>query len=465
MISDDLQLGLDELKDSYEAYETADAYARGQSPEIFTSPALRTALKRALRGYRHNFARLAITTVEKRLALAGFSVPNDDASTNLIEEIISTNELWQETRGIHNRVLTYGDYYVLAWPNQDGDPIVYPCGPDTTRIVYDIETQREAQFGIRSWTETQKAGSDHQIKINRASLYYENRIEKYFQPQQGQWQEFHVEGEEWPLVNEYDVMPLFHFRTARPYGEPEHLYAYGPQDAITKLILTHMSSVDYLGFPQRYALIDPESAVGTSDLSGFSEDDADEDDQAVAGLRQGPGELWALRAQSVGQFDAASAKDFLDSLNFYVRAMAQLTQTPVYNFDFSGEIPSGEARRIADAPQKAKASEHMRSLGATWQSVIAFCVLIKAGKEVDVVVDWLKDEVVGDKSWWETAHLRHERNIPNSIILSEAGYTEDQIEEMGKVSETGVDKAPEPIMGAVSEVKKVPKAPKPSDVK
>ena len=116
-------------------------------------------------------------------------------------------------------------------------------------------------------------------------------------------------------------------------------------------------------------------------------------------------------------------------------------------------------------PSHPKASEHMRSLGATWQSVIAFCVLIKAGKEVDVVVDWLKDEVVGDKSWWETAHLRHERNIPNSIILSEAGYTEDQIEEMGKVSETGVDKAPEPIMGAVSEVKKVPKAPKPSDVK
>src|SRR3546814_17791675 len=62
------------------------------------------------------------------------------------------------------------------------------------------------------------------------------------------------------VENETGEIPFFHFRTARPYGRPEHKKAYGPQDALTKLVTTMMSTSAFAAFPQTWAL--PET--GTS---------------------------------------------------------------------------------------------------------------------------------------------------------------------------------------------------------
>lgn len=43
------------------------------------------------------------------------------------------------------------------------------------------------------------------------------------------------------MDNPYGVIPVFHLRTDRPYGEPCHRGFYGPQDTVNKLIIGHMA--------------------------------------------------------------------------------------------------------------------------------------------------------------------------------------------------------------------------------
>jgi len=45
--------------------------------------------------------------------------------------------------------------------------------------------------------------------------------------------------------NPLKKLPVFHFRNDPPYGQPEHKGFYGPQDAIDKLIISHVAGVDY----------------------------------------------------------------------------------------------------------------------------------------------------------------------------------------------------------------------------
>jgi hypothetical protein len=55
---------------------------------------------------------------------------------------------------------------------------------------------------------------------------------------------------------------LIHLRVdGQPYGRPIHAKAFGPQDAITKISATNLSTVDAQGFPTRYALLDPMAEI------------------------------------------------------------------------------------------------------------------------------------------------------------------------------------------------------------
>src|SRR3546814_18417719 len=73
------------------------------------------------------------------------------------------------------------------------------------------------------------------------------------------------------VENETGEIPFFHFRTARPYGRPEHNKAYGPQDALTKLDTNMMSNSDFANFPQRGAL--QETGTTTDDDLDWAEGD------------------------------------------------------------------------------------------------------------------------------------------------------------------------------------------------
>ena len=77
-------------------------------------------------------------------------------------------------------------------------------------------------------------------------------------------------------------------------------------------------------------------------------------------VRTLPGTIAMLRGvKAVGQFDAATPDGALKNLEWYVRSMAVITGTPLFEFDLSGVQPSGEARRRAGSVTEDLESERI----------------------------------------------------------------------------------------------------------
>ena len=250
-------------------------------------------------------------------------------------------------------------------------------------------------------------------------MYYPDRIEKYVMPGEVVNIVSHAGFMLTEVVeNPWSEIPVFHFRTSKQYGRPEHADAYGPQDAINKLIVTHMTTVDYQGAPQRYAL----SGSGNSaEFEDFEDDAAVEDN--IGRLKNGPGELWYLRGvDKVGEFSPADHKVFTEPVKDFVRSMASITCTPLHYFEKTGSIPSGESLRTAEAPLIAKVKDRQITFGSTWADMFRFILKIDNSAEPNVQVKWKNIESMDSLDEWEVAVKKRVVGVSLEQVLIEMGY-------------------------------------------
>lgn len=447
---EDLMHGMTELDDARPDYRQAGDYYDGDVPEVFASAKLRRALEDTGVDFRLNFAKTPVNAVVDRLELAAITSPDKDAA-ELITRLWNNNGLDLEAPDVHRRACEYGDAYLMALPVlDDADNVVsvnlYYNSPETVRVIYSDDNPRDKAFAIKLWCERTTLG-----EVQRCELLYDDHIERWTTKpgakgkEPGDWMHWlasPVDGEpddedSWAYAHDYGAIPVFHFRTDRPYGVPEHYGAYGPQNAINKLSITHMGTVDYQGFPQRYALTEA-ATTDTSDLEPGDFDDFPPDD-ATAGptdsgddssLKAGPGEVWLLRGyKAVGQLDAAKPEVFLDPILFEVRAMAQITTTPLHLFDPQGDVPSGESIRAKEAPFVKKVRNRQLSYGATWREVFVFALRLLGQPEPVVDVRWAPAATVEDQTGWQTTSLKVQNGVPRRQALLEAGYREEQVDE------------------------------------
>jgi hypothetical protein len=219
------------------------------------------------------------------------------------------------------------------------------------------------------------------------------------------------------IVNPWGEIPVFHFRTHKPYGRPEHADAFGPQDAINKLISTHMMTVDYQGAPQRYALSNGGNA---SEFEDFSEDDTAREN--LGSLQNGPGQLWYLQGvSSVGQFPAADPATFTNPVNEFVADMAAITSTPIHYFSSTSYLPSGQALRVAEAPLTKKVQNRQMAFESTWRDVFLYMLRIE-GIVASIDIDWAPIETVDAVDNWDVAVRKKSVGMPLEQILIELGY-------------------------------------------
>ncbi|RAJ70272.1 SPP1 Gp6-like portal protein [Streptomyces sp. Amel2xB2] len=447
MSVEDLMDGIAELDDARPEYRQAQRMYDGTVPEVFASSRIRARLDAEGVDFRLNFARTPVDAVIDRLEIAAITADDDEAN-QAITDVWNANQLDLEAPDIHRKACSLGDAYVIALPIEDDDGTVsgieiHYNSPLTVRAIYSAENPREVDYYIKRWCQRTSLGD-----VQRAELYYlDGTIERWTtkvgskgeQAQEwGHWLAAPDEGEaedkeSWRYDTGWGEPPVFHFRTDRPYGAPEHRGAYGPQNAINKLSATHMGTVDYQGFPQRWALTEA-ATTDTGDLDPGDWDDLDDspaDEGDPSSLKAGPGELLTLRGiRATGQYEAAKPDIFLDPITFYIRAMAQITTTPVTMFDDqTGQEISGESRRQKDAQFVKKIRNRQLSFGGTWRHLFTF-VLKRLGFEAAVVdVRWAPPATVEDKTGWETTALKIANGVPRRQALLEAGYRDEQVDE------------------------------------
>ena len=309
---------------------------------------------------------------------------------------------------------------------------------------------RKMTYVIRSWEE-----GEGQNLVVRANLYYADRIERYKHkgrpPKrknvQHKWEPFTDDGKAAVLPNPFDQIPFFHYRTDRTYGKPDHINAYGPQLAINKLVTSHLATVDYQSFPQRYALTDPtadQSGVQGADTDAFSPDDDDDpEDDNHSQFEADPGAIWKFEGfKDVGQFDPANPDSYIKPFDRYVKAMSQVTGIPFHFFDRTGERPpSGENIRQVNETLNAKAETRQLSVGAVHRNAITFALNL-LGHEVDrVKVTWRPLEVVTDLQGWSAINESSSQEYPQrSPLLKRATFP--RLLPSGRKSGTGKPKRP-----------------------
>jgi len=409
----DIKTALDLIIERREDYKKAEAYYEGNEDEIFASRRWNRLFKKDKVDYQFNFVRTVIDSVLNRLEIASVTAPTEEANQK-INQYWEQNDLKLDAEEIHRKALVYGDCYAIVWPEEDGTITINYNSPLTTAIIYDPENPRKKSFASKLWQSVNASGQ----KVINLNLYYADRIEKY--SMFGELDNLSAGSNFMPVEvvpNPWNEIPVFHFRTTKQYGRPEHADAIGPQDAINKLIATHMYTVDYQGAPQRYAL---SSGGNDAEFEDFNEDSTSRDN--LGALQNGPGELWYLKGvNSVGQFAPADPKTFTEPIKDFIRAMASLTSTPLHYFEKTGNIPSGEALRTAEGPLLKKVEDRQYAFGSTWRDLFRFMLKID-GINTDVEVSWEFVETMDSLDAWEVAIKKRLVGVSLEQTLVEMGY-------------------------------------------
>lgn len=440
--------------DAEPGYTEAHDYYTGAVAEVFASRALRRALRKTGDRFKMNVIRSVPDSVADRLEVMSAVVVTDAAEEATaprgkspaqvqLDRIVEANALDRELPNLWHRVSELGDAYLLVWDGkEEGDaPVVNYLPPTTMRIVYDRDNPRHKRFACHMWPEKRALG-----EVTRMNLLYADRVERWetkvgMKPDDpAAWVPSLLEDDDpdsWTAENPHGAVPVFHFRNATPYGEPEHLNGYGAQDAVNKIVIAHMSTIDFHLAPQRYALLDS-SGEGEDaddfDLDVGFDDEAEEpktpeEREGRKGLRSGAGEVWWLKGvNEVGQFAPADADTFTKPATFYLRMMAQLTNTPLHIVDESNDEPSGEARRRKEGPLVKKVKDRQQMYGAELEAAYAFALKVAGLGDRRVAVSWAPAEIVSDAEGWATIKGKIEAGVPVRQALTEAGYTREQVD-------------------------------------
>lgn len=442
---------------SHAAYVEAQAYWSGEVKERFASRRLADILRETGVRYRINFSATPVDAVVERLEIAGFT--GEPAALAKWDEVWADNDMPLEAKGIiHALTERLGDSYVIGWPDEEMDSgmALYAHEPTDVRVFYDPERPRRKSHAIHRYVAYARPVEDQDPdlrKLEPGRLY--SFVTIYFRDHVERWVTLDpidngLDGDRVAIThdtefvrfaddedNPWDLIPVWHFRTGRPYGRPQHRDAYTVQDMINSTLANLMNSMNHAGYPQRFAL--SEAAQGQPDGAGFYApgEDASTIGTTVSagstgikatnpgGFQAGPGETWLMKgAKEVGQFETADSANFVNPITSLVKWMGLVTDTPVHLFDMGGQIPSGESLKAAMAPLHAKVYDQQAQLGATYREMAddVLTMLGVAHQNGAVQVMWMPIDVIDNKETWEVVQAKVAAGVPKREALIQAGY-------------------------------------------
>ncbi len=229
------------------------------------------------------------------------------------------------------------------------------------------------------------------------------------------------------VPNPFGVVPVFHFANNSDIGRPgrSELDAAIPvQDGLNKSVLDMLVAMEFSAYRQRWA-------------AGI-EIKYDADGKPVAPFTAGVDHLWIADNPNArfGDFEAAQLDQFLKVKDSFRVDIASVTGTPLhYLLQNSGGFPSGESLRKSETRFLAKVRDRQASFGQVWADVMAFALQIEGrGPDIRLITEWEDPAPMSDREFSENILLKKQIGLPVEQALLEAGYGEEDVKGMIKMS-------------------------------
>jgi len=436
---DDLQWALDDIGARAKAYQHFRDYYNGDHRLLFATEKFRNAFGDLFQSFADNLCSSVVDAVADRLEVAAFEAPGAETAAGQAWEVWERNRMDRRAGDVHAGALREADAFVVVWPNRLGEPRIWPQNPQTIAVRYDDDDEPDRILWAAKVWRTKVTWDGTARPGVRANLYYPERIEKWaaqigegatvkasrfraFEPDDGTGSE---------VINPYGVVPVFHFANGASdgsYGRSELADVIPLQDALNKAIADMLVAMEFHAYPQRWM-------VGV-EVERHPETGKPLDPP----FKPGADRIWSLGNPDArfGQFDPASLQGFLAVQDSFRAEVARVSGTPLHYLMLSGEFPSGEAMKTAEARLVKKVEDRQTAFGNVWEDALRLCVAIAGGPaDAPLSAIWESAESRDERLEAETATLKKELGVSTEQLLRELGYTPDQIEQMAEEREVG----------------------------
>lgn len=364
-----LEKKLDARKTDLKLFED---YYEGVHKLAFATEQYRTAFGLTFRAFADNFMQIVVDSVDERLRVEGFRVPQEGADPlTLLTGDKQAWDMWQangldsESQLVHTDALVDGVSYVIVGPGGSYPEIT---GESALQVI----TESQAGYRGRRLAALKKWQDDDGFMF--ATLYLKDAVYKYASPKKVSeggsvsWIRRPVLNEPWPLRNPLGVVPVVPFCN-RPRlvveGRSEIEQLIPLQNGINKLFMDMLVAAEYAGFPQRWA-------------TGIEIPEDPETHQKIDVLKMTLDRFLNTRDTDAhfGTLTAADLSNYTGAIAMAIQHLATRSSTPPHYFLANmGNFPSGEALKAAETGLVSKVHRRMRGFGESWEEVLRLAFL------------------------------------------------------------------------------------------
>jgi hypothetical protein len=390
-----------------------------------------------------NYCGDVVDSVVERLQIKSFAAP-EQAVSEWTTKTWMLNRMDAGQRNVHAGAVLDGEHFMIVdwdattrrirfYPHpRYTDPSVEGTGFGCKAHYPDGDSSQEMEFASKRWTETTVDESKQRRTLQRMTLYYPDRIEKYVMGKGGEWVEFSEPGQAWPVrwVDQAGKplgIPVIHFRN--PALRSELWNAFYVQDAINKTALDLLAAGDTAGFRILFA----HGWLATTDGKDPASDGSNL-------FKIAPGQIIGSPAADAG-LDAIEPTDLSkleDVLNGWIMRLAQVTGTPVSRFQMTKQIAAEGTLKQQESKLIAKVEDRQVTFGNAWEDCLDVARRMAntfgaAGldEEAQIESQWNPAAVRDESAELERIALKREKlQVPLFQAWAEAGYSPEQIVKM-----------------------------------
>ena len=363
MPTSDIKPALERINANHFRYREYYDYFDGRHALNFASEKFKNKFGKRLQKLRENLCKTVVKAPASRLEVIGFASDQTDIAKKAWD-------LWKKSKmplhsgAVHREAFKTGDAYVIVWADALGKMRLYPQLAANVTVWRNAETD-EIEKAAKCWK-----GGDGFYYL---TLYYADSIEKYvtkskcdsFPTDPARFDQRHVPGESFPLVNPYKKVPVFHFRydaDIQDFGNSILADVIPLNDALNKSWADILAAQEENMRRRRYAAglqVETDEETGKK-INPFGPDD----------------DLWVSGESETkfGEFSDADLTQMLAVLEATVKSIALVSGIPpsYFNLEQTGSAISGEALRKIEARFTAIIQEAQRSFGETWGEIEQF---------------------------------------------------------------------------------------------